>query len=62
MYRADENDVTYTRNFYNFESESLNLLKSFEPVQDQHQSISASSLVDKSHLETNQAVGISTEW
>ena len=62
MYRADENDVTYTRNFYNFESESLSLLKSFEPVQDQHQSISASSLVDKSHLETNQAVGISTEW
>ena len=32
VYRANENDKTYTQNFYNFEDFSLNLLKSQKPL------------------------------
>lgn len=28
MYRADENDITYTQNFYNLKDSSLSLIKS----------------------------------
>ena len=28
VYRADEEDITYTQNFYNFKKSSLSLLKS----------------------------------
>ena len=32
VYRADENDITYTQNFYSLEDCSLNLLKSKKRV------------------------------
>ena len=32
VYRADENDLTYTQNFYSMEKYSLNLLKSKKPI------------------------------
>ena len=32
VYRADQNDITYTQNFYNMEDCSMNLLKSKEVV------------------------------
>ena len=32
VFKSDEQDITYTRNFYNFEEHSLNLLKSIEPI------------------------------
>lgn len=32
MYQTDENDITYTRNFYNLENRSINLLKSQSPL------------------------------
>ena len=34
MYRADKNDIVHTQNFYNFETYSLSLLKSKQPVED----------------------------
>ena len=32
VYRADANDITYTRDFYNFKDFSLNLLRSSKPI------------------------------
>lgn len=32
VYKADEDDITYTRNHYNFKDCSLNLLKSVNPI------------------------------
>ena len=32
VFRADTQDITYTRNFYNLEDCSVNLLKSREPL------------------------------
>ena len=32
VFRADVNDITYTRNFYNLGNCSVNLLKSREPL------------------------------
>ena len=32
VYRADKDDITYTRDFYNFEDHSLNLMKSKKPL------------------------------
>ena len=34
VYRADENDITYTQNFYSTNERSLNLLRSKEPVKE----------------------------
>ena len=34
VYRADKNDIVHTQNFYNFETYSLSLLKSKQPVED----------------------------
>ena len=34
VYKTDEKDITYTRDFYNLESCSLNLLKSKQPADD----------------------------
>ena len=34
VYRADEQDIVHTQNFYNFEEYSLSLLKSKQPVDD----------------------------
>ena len=31
MYRADQNDVTYTRNYYHLDDSSINLLRTKEP-------------------------------
>ena len=47
MYRADDNDITYTRNFYNQQDSSLSLIKSKETV-------SAELLDPQSHLKLNK--------
>ena len=32
VFRADENDITYTHNFYHLSDHSINLLKSKKPL------------------------------
>ena len=32
VFKSDEQDITYTRNFYNFEDHSISMLKSIDPI------------------------------